>query len=120
MSDRILSLKERIGQMIVVRASGYLFDQQIRYPAWEPVNATLKHWLETLHLGGVILLGGSAAEIAFRSQQLQSWSGDNPLLIAADIEEGVGQRFSGATLFPPPDGFRKNSRKKLDKSHRIC
>ena len=25
-----------------------------------------------------------------------------PLLIAADIEEGVGQRFSGATWFPPP------------------
>jgi len=27
--------------------------------------------------------------------------GQIPLLIAADIEEGVGQRFSGATWFPP-------------------
>jgi beta-glucosidase len=114
-SDCILSLKERIGQMVVVRASGYLFDQQIRYPVWEPPNATLKHWLETLNLGGVILLGGSAAEIAFRTQQLQSWS-SNPLLIAADIEEGVGQRFSGATWFPPPMALGKIAQKSLTKA----
>jgi beta-glucosidase len=115
-SDRNLSLKERIGQMIVVRASGYLFDQQIRYPVWEPPNATLKQWLETLNLGGVILLGGSAAEIAFRTQQLQSWSPDNHLLIAADIEEGVGQRFAGATWFPPAMALGKISEKSLTKA----
>jgi len=95
------TLREKIGQLIVVRASGFLTDHQIRYPAWEPPNATLKHWLETLNLGGVILLGGSAAELATRTAQLQTWS-PTPLLIAADIEEGVGQRFSGATWFPPP------------------
>ncbi len=94
-------LKKQIGQMVVVRASGYLFDQQIRYPAWEPPHAKLQHWLETLNLGGVILLGGSAAEIALRSQQLQQYS-PTRLLIAADIEEGVGQRFAGATWLPPP------------------
>lgn len=96
-----LSLLEQIGQMVVVRASGYLFDRQIRYPAWEPPAAKLRHWLQTLNLGGVILLGGSAAEISLRSQQLQDWS-MTPLFIAADIEEGVGQRFAGATWFPPP------------------
>lgn len=94
-------LRQKIGQLIVVRASGFLFDHQIRYPVWEPLNAQLRDWLETLNLGGVILLGGSAAELAQRTQQLQSWS-SNPLLIAADIEEGVGQRFAGATWFPPP------------------
>ncbi|MGB5771037.1 MAG: glycoside hydrolase family 3 N-terminal domain-containing protein, partial [Crocosphaera sp.] len=87
--------------MIVVRASGYLFDHQIRYPVWEASNHKLSHWLETLNLGGVILLGGSAAELLLRTQQLQEWS-NTPLFIAADIEEGVGQRFSGATWFPPP------------------
>ncbi|WP_243397442.1 glycoside hydrolase family 3 N-terminal domain-containing protein [Crocosphaera subtropica] len=87
--------------MIVVRASGYLFDHQICYPVWEASNAQLSHWLETLNLGGVILLGGSAAELLLRTQQLQQWS-KTPLFIAADIEEGVGQRFSGATWFPPP------------------
>ncbi len=95
------TLKEKIGQMIVVRASGYLFDHQIRYPVWEASNPQLSHWLATLNLGGVILLGGSAAELLLRTQQLQKWS-KTPLFIAADIEEGVGQRFSGATYFPPP------------------
>ena len=87
--------------MIIVRASGYLFDEQIRYPAWEATNNQLRHWLETLNLGGVILLGGSAAELALKAQMLQKWA-KIPLFIAADIEEGVGQRFPGATRFPPP------------------
>ena len=87
--------------MIVVRTTGHLFAHQIRYPQWEADNATLQRWLEALNLGGVILLGGSAAELKMRSQQLQSWA-TTPLFIAADIEEGVGQRFPGATWFPPP------------------
>jgi beta-glucosidase len=96
-----LSLKEQIAQMIVVRASGYLFDHQIRYPAWEASNLQLQNWLEELNLGGVILLGGSSIELQKRSQQLQSWA-KIPLLIAADVEEGIGQRFPGGTWFPPP------------------
>ncbi len=96
-----LSLAQQVAQMVVVRASGYLFDHQIQYPEWEPPAAKLQHWLENLAVGGVILVGGSAAELAVRSHQLQNWA-KIPLLIAADIEEGVGQRFSGATWFPPP------------------
>ena len=61
----------------------------------------MARWLQEWHVGGAILLGGSAAEIGLRSQQLQRWA-NLPLLIAADIEEGVGQRFAGATWFPPP------------------
>jgi len=87
--------------MVVVRASGFLFDPQIQYPAWEPPAATLQEWVTEWGVGGVILLGGSAAELALRSQQLQDWA-NVPLLIAADVEEGVGQRFAGATWFPPP------------------
>lgn len=96
-----LSLREKIGQLIIVRTTGYIFDHQIRYPAWEATQPQLKKWLQELNLGGVILLGGSCSEIADRTKQLQSWA-KTPLLIAADIEEGVGQRFSGATWFPPP------------------
>lgn len=96
-----LSLSEQLAQMIIVRASGYLFDHQIQYPVWEPTNQTLQHWISQLGVGGVILLGGSAAEVGLRSQQLQDWA-SIPLFMAADIEEGVGQRFSGATWFPPP------------------
>ncbi len=96
-----LSLEEQVAQMVVVRASGFLFDHQIQYPAWEPPAATLQYWLQELSVGGVILVGGSAGELALRTQQLQDWA-KIPLLIAADVEEGVGQRFPGATWFPPP------------------
>jgi beta-glucosidase len=96
-----LPLKVKIAQTIVVRASGYLFDEQIRYPDWEPVAAKLQHYIEDLQIGGVILLGASAGEIYLRTQQLQKWA-KIPLLIGADVEEGVGQRFAGATCFPPP------------------
>ena len=85
----------------MVRASGYLFDHQIRYPAWEAPAAKLQRWLQELNLGGVILLGGSAGELYLRIEQLQHWA-TTPLLVAADIEEGVGQWFAGATQFPPP------------------
>ena len=107
-----LSLREQVAQMVVVRASGYLFDHQIQYPDWEPQGAKLRYWLEQLGVGGVILLGGSAAEIMLRSQQLQDWA-NIPLLVAADIEEGVGQRFCGATWLPPPMAISEIARKDL-------
>ncbi|HCF28218.1 MAG TPA: beta-glucosidase, partial [Cyanobacteria bacterium UBA11049] len=96
-----LTLAQQVAQMVVVRASGYLFDHQIQYPAWEPPAAKLQYFIEELGVGGVIFLGGSAGELAHRSQQVQNWA-KIPLFVAADIEEGVGQRFSGATWFPPP------------------
>ncbi|MDB9528468.1 glycoside hydrolase family 3 N-terminal domain-containing protein [Oscillatoria sp. CS-180] len=96
-----LSLEAQVAQLIVVRASGFLFDHQRRYPQWELNNAKLQHCTQSLGIGGVILLGGSAVEVGVRSQQLQSWA-EIPLLLAADIEEGAGQRFAGATHFPPP------------------
>lgn len=96
-----LSLAEQVAQMVVVRASGFLFDHQVQYPDWEPRAAVLQRWIEELGVGGVILLGASAGEIALRTQQLQDWA-TVPLLICADVEEGVGQRFSGATWFAPP------------------
>jgi beta-glucosidase len=96
-----LSLPEQVAQMVVVRASGHLFDHQIVYPIWEANRSTLQHYIADLGVGGVILLGGSGAEIGLRTQDLQNQA-PIPLLIAADIEEGVGQRFAGATWFPPP------------------
>lgn len=96
-----LSLAQQVAQMVIIRASGHLFDHQIQYPIWEPPAARLQYWLHELGVGGVILLGGSAAEVGLRTQQLQSWA-NIPLLIAADVEEGVGQRFAGAVWFPPP------------------
>ncbi len=96
-----LSLEEQVAQMFVVRASGHLFDHQIEFPAWEPPAATLQHWIADLGVGGVIFVGGSAGDLMLRSHILQSQA-KFPLLLAADVEEGVGQRFAGATWFAPP------------------
>lgn len=93
-------LRRRVAQLLVVRASGHLSDGQRRYPRWELNNAELQQLL-TQGVGGVILLGGSAAELRLRTLQLQSWSGA-PLLLCADVEEGVGQRFEGASWLVPP------------------
>ncbi len=108
-----LSLAKQIAQMVVVRASGCLFDHQIRYPAWEPPAAQLRSWLEDLGVGGVIFVDGSATELAVRIQHLQSWA-KVPLLLAADIEEGVGQRFAGATWFPPPMAIAQLAQQSLE------
>ncbi len=111
-SPDALSLSEQVAQMVVVRTSGHLFDHEIRYPAWEADRATLHYYTADLGVGGVILLGGSAAEVGLKAQELQTLA-RVPLLIAADIEEGVGQRFSGATGFPPPMAMAEIAKRDL-------
>ena len=95
-----MSLRRQLAELLVLRCSGHLLDQQRRYPQWEASNAELQHWLAE-GAGGVILLGGSAAELALRCRQLQQWA-STPLLLCADVEEGVGQRFEGASWLVPP------------------
>ncbi|MBE9032299.1 beta-glucosidase [filamentous cyanobacterium LEGE 11480] len=96
-----VSLKKLAAQTIVVRTTGFLFDDQLQYPQWEVDAARLKHLIQDVGIGGVILLGASTAEVALKIEQMQGWA-EVPLLICADIEEGIGQRFPGATWFPPP------------------
>ena len=92
--------RRELAQLLVVRGSGHSRDSQRRYPRWELPNAELKRLLEQ-GVGGVILLGGSAEELRLRCAQLQAWA-DHPLLLCADVEEGVGQRFEGASWLVPP------------------
>lgn len=94
------NLRRRVAELLVLRASGHLSDQQRRYPQWELPNSELQRLLQG-GVGGVILLGGSAVELQQRTQQLQGWS-DQRLLFCADVEEGVGQRFEGASWLVPP------------------
>ncbi len=94
------ALRRRLASLLVVRASGHLADDQRRYPRWELANAQLRRLLAE-GVGGVILLGGSAAEVRLRTRQLLAWA-DGPLLLCADVEEGVGQRFGGASWLAPP------------------
>ena len=93
-------LRRQLASLLVVRGSGHSSDGQRRYPRWELPNAELQRLLSE-GVGGVILLGGSAAELRLRTEQLRHWAG-GPLLLCADVEEGVGQRFEGASWLVPP------------------
>ncbi|MEB3271196.1 MAG: glycoside hydrolase family 3 N-terminal domain-containing protein [Synechococcus sp.] len=93
-------LRRLAAELLLIRASGTLSDDQRRYPRWELPNAELRRLLGE-GVGGVILLGGSAAELSLRCRQLRAWAGQ-PLLLCADVEEGVGQRFEGASWLAPP------------------
>lgn len=94
-----LPLSKLAAQLLVVRASGMVFDQQIRYPVWKPKAEILRSWVQDSGVGGVILLGGSALELAQRTEQLQSCEQNSeakiPLLLATDVEEGLGQQVAG-------------------------
>ena len=94
------NLRRQVAELLVLRASGHLSDHQRRYPQWELPNSTLQRLLQE-GVGGLILLGGSAVELQQRTQQLQGWSSQR-LLFCADVEEGVGQRFEGASWLVPP------------------
>jgi len=96
-------LRRQVAELFIVRASGFNLDSQRLYPNLEESNSNLKRLLEE-GVGGVILLGGSVKELEIRCNVLKKWSG-KPLLLCADIEEGVGQRFYGGTKFIPPMGI---------------
>jgi beta-glucosidase len=108
-----LTLARQVAQLFVVRTSGHLFDHEFRYPQREAKAATLRHYVEDLGVGGVIWLGGHVAELSLRCRQVQDWA-SLPLLMAADIEEGVGQRFGGAVWLPPPMALGEIARQDLD------
>lgn len=114
-----LSLEEQVAQLFVVRASGYLFDHQIEFPDWEPPAATLQHWLADLGVGGVIFVGGNVGDLIWRTHILQSQA-KFPLLLAADVEEGVGQRFPGGTWFAPPMALSAIAQQDLAKAKQFA
>jgi len=96
-------LRRQVAELFIVRASGFNLDSQRLYPNLEESNSNLKRLLEE-GVGGVIVLGGTVKELEIRCNILKKWSG-KPLLLCADIEEGVGQRFYGGTKFIPPMGI---------------
>ena len=96
-------LRRQVAELFIVRASGFNLDSQRLYPNLEESNSNLKRLLEE-GVGGVIFLGGTVKELEIRCNVLKKWSG-KPLLLCADIEEGVGQRFYGGTKFIPPMGI---------------
>jgi beta-glucosidase-like glycosyl hydrolase len=90
---------------------------------WDPVHGyanarpVIERGLE-LGVGGFILFGGEQDAVRQLTKELRSRS-RVPLLIAADLERGVGQQIAGATGLPPlaaiaslndPDAVRRAGR----------
>ena len=93
-------LRRQVAELFIVRASGFNLDSQRLYPNLETSNENLKRLLEE-GVGGVIFFGGTVKELEIRCKVLEKWAG-KPLLLCADIEEGVCQRFYGGTNRVPP------------------
>lgn len=94
--DRILaglSDSQKVGQLIVPWLSG-------AYTAFDDSSyLEAARWVDSLHVGGIIISIGPPLEIAAKLNALQTRSA-LPLLISADLEWGAAMRVRGATGFP--------------------
>lgn len=88
-----LSDSQKVGQLIVPWLSG-------AYTALDDSTfLEAARWVDSLHIGGIIISVGPPLEIAAKLNALQSRSA-LPLLISADLEWGAAMRVVGATAFP--------------------
>ncbi len=108
-------IRRQVAQLIIVRASGSELDSQRKFPKWELSNFDLKRLIDE-GIGGVIFLGGSINELSERCKKLRILAGRD-LLLCADVEEGIGQRFEGGTHLVPPMSiaiiYKKNPNKAI-------
>jgi beta-N-acetylhexosaminidase len=92
-----LSVRDKIAQLVVPWISG-------TYAAYDAeAFARMKLWVDSLHVGGLIVSVGSPLDIAAKLNRLQERS-SLPLLIASDLEGGTSIRFNGGTPLPPNMG----------------
>jgi beta-N-acetylhexosaminidase len=104
---RKLSLEEKIGQMLMIRAQTEFFNAQ------SPDFLQLRDNLRRYHIGGVLLTVASEGGAVFRNQPYEAAMLANqlqrdsrlPLIFAADFERGLAMRFHGTTGFPAAMAF---------------
>jgi beta-N-acetylhexosaminidase len=63
----------------------------------------MQGWVDSLHIGGLIVSVGSPYDVAVKLNRLQQRS-SVPLLIGSDLEAGTAIRLNGGTPFPPNMG----------------
>lgn len=92
-----LSTRDRIAQLVVPWVPG-------TYAAYDDeAFALARAWVDSLHVGGLIVSVGSPLDVAAKLNDLQRRS-PLPLLVAADFEGGTSIRLVGGTPFPPNMG----------------
>ncbi len=89
-----MSAEEKIGQMIVCSFSGYFMNEE------SEEFRRIWRLVKEFKIGGLILFGGNVFETAFLINSFQEMA-KIPLLIASDLEFGLGTQVEGATQFPP-------------------
>jgi beta-N-acetylhexosaminidase len=92
-----LSLRDKIAQLVVPWIPG-------AYTALDDETfVRMQGWVDSLHVGGLIVSVGSPYDIAAKLNRLQERS-RVPLLIGSDLEAGTAIRLNGGTPFPPNMG----------------
>lgn len=92
-----LSVRDRIAQLVLPWIPG-------TYAAYDAeAFARMRMWVDSLHVGGLIVSVGSPLDIAAKLNRLQGRA-SLPLLIASDLEGGTSIRFNGGTPLPPNMG----------------
>ncbi len=88
-----LSLRDRVAQVVMPWIPG-------NYAAFDDSLFTvMQGWVDSLHVGGIIVSVGSPLDVAMKLNRLQQRSA-LPLLVGADLESGASFRLTGATPFP--------------------
>lgn len=88
-----LSLREKVGQMLMPMVLGDFA------PEGSEEHERVAKLIRENGIGGVIVSVGSPANVALKLNDLQEHS-RIPLLVASDLENGPGFRFSGAVHLP--------------------
>lgn len=98
-----LPLADRIAQLVMPWvAGGYA-------AADDPAFVRAERWVDSLHVGGVIVSIGPPTELAAKLNRLQQRA-RIPLLVASDLESGTSFRLAGGTPFPPNMGVAAGGR----------
>jgi beta-N-acetylhexosaminidase len=92
-----LSVRDKIAQLVLPWIPG-------TYAAYDDSGfERAEAWVDSLHVGGVIVSIGSPLDVAAKLNRLQQRS-TLPLLVGSDFEGGTSLRLNGGTLFPPNMG----------------
>lgn len=88
-----LTNREKIAQLVMPWITG-------SYVSYDDTAFTsVQRWVDSLHVGGIIVSIGSPMDVAAKLNRLQRIA-PLPLLIASDLESGSSFRLNGGTPFP--------------------
>jgi len=93
-----LSVRDKIAQLVMPWIPGTYASVD------DPEFVRMLAWVDSLHVGGVLISVGSPLDIAAKLNDLQRRS-RLPLLIGSDLESGTSFRFLGGTPFSPNMGI---------------